>query len=426
LDDRAIKPRNPIFIERCNMRANSRLLMASAIIAAPAVVHMDVYANSLTRLIPDLYAGLDVVSRELVGFIPSVFRNANAERAAVGQSVVYPITAQKGLFDVTPAMQIPEPSDTSVGNGTITITKSKGVEFGWTGEEQRGLNTGPGYLSVQADNFAQALRTLTNAIEFDLAVEAAANASRFYGTPGTTPFATNVGEAAQVRKILDDNGAPASGRSLIVDTSAGASLRTLQNLTRVSEAGTAMTLRDGELLNLSGISIKESAQVQQTVAGTGAASTTNNVGYAKGATAITLAAAGTGTIPAGSVITFAGDTNKYLVVSGDADVSNGGAITIAAPGLRVAIPAAATAITVVGKGTANIAFSQNALHLVARAPALPQEGDAAIDRMLITDPRSGMVFEVAIYAGYRKIRAEVTQAWGVKAVKQEHIAGLFG
>lgn len=401
-------------------------LAASALIAAPAIVHMSAYANTLTRLIPDLYAGLDVVSRELVGFIPSAFRNANAERAAVGQSVVYHITPQRGTFNVTPAMNIPEPADETVGNGTMTITKSQGVEFGWTGEEQRGLNSGPGYLSVQADNFAQALRTLVNAIEVDLAVEAAANASRAYGTAGTTPFATTVGESAQIRKILDDNGAPATGRSLVIDTTSGAALRTLSNLTKANEAGTTMTLRDGQLLDLNGLSIKESAAVVNVTAGTAAGATTNAAGYAIGATVIATAAAGTGAILAGDSITFAGDTNKYQVATGFANVAGVGSITIAAPGLRKAIPAAATAITLVASHTANIGFAQGALHLVARAPALPQEGDAAIDRMMITDPRSGMSFEVAIYAGYRKIRAEVVIAWGVKAVKPAFIAMLLG
>jgi len=74
---------------------------------------------------------------------------------------------------------------------------------------------------------------------------------------------------------------------------------------------------------------------------------------------------------------------------------------------------------------ANVAFSQNALHLVARAPALPQGGDAAMDRYVLTDPRSGMAFEVALYPGYRKIRAEVVAAWGVGAIKPEHIAMLL-
>lgn len=396
------------------------------VLATPYIGHLSAYANTLTGLIPSLYQGLDVVSRELVGFIPSVSRAPGAERAAVGQSVVYAISPTANVVDVTPAMQVPTPAGQTIGNDSIVITKSKAAEFGWTGEEQRGLNTGPGYLNVQADMFAQGLRALTNLIEADLGA-LAINASRATGTAGATPFGSaDLTDIAQVRKILDDNGAPASGRSLVMNTSAGAKLRTISNLSKVNESGTTMTLRDGELLNVYNLSLKESAQVLNFTAGTAASATTNAAGYAVGATVITLASAGTGALKAGDVVTFAGDVNKYVLVSGDTDTSNGGTFTLAAPGLRVAIPASATAITVVASHAANIGFSQNAIALVTRAPALPQQGDLAIDRITVTDPRSGIVFEISLYPGYRMVRAEVAIAWGVKAVKTEHIAMLLG
>lgn len=384
------------------------------------------FANTLTGLIPDLYAGLDVVSRELVGFIPSVTRNVSAERAALNENVTYPITPTMASANVTPAMTVPEPTDRTISTGSIAITKSKCVEFGFVGEEQKGLNNGPGYLSVQADLFAQALRTLTNEIEVDLATTAYLGSSRSYGS-AATPFGTNVGESAQIRKILDDNGAPPSERSLIIDTSAGAALRTLSNLSKVNEAGTSMTLRDGELLNLNGLSIKESAGVQRPTAGTASGAQTGSGGSVVGATSIPTTAVGTGNILAGDIITFAGDTNQYVVVTGKTAVGTGTtSIVIAAPGLRVAQAASAINITVVATTTRNIAFPRSAIHLVARAPALPQEGDAALDRMLLTDPRSGLTFEVSLYAGYRKIRAEIAMAWGTKAVKTAHIATLLG
>lgn len=401
--------------------------MKKILLASASVTMASAYANTLTGLIPDLFAGMDVVSRELSGFIPASFRNSSAERAALNQAVTYPVTPSMASTDIVPAMAIPEPTDYTVGNDNIKITKSKCVPFGFVGEEQKGLNNGPGFLTLQADFFAQALRTLVNEIEVDLATEAAMNASRAFGTAGTTPFGTNIGESAQLKKILDDNGAPASERALIIDTSAGASLRTMSNLTRVNEAGSSMTLRDGELLNLNGFSIKESAGILSFTKGTnnGSAST-NNAGYAKGATVITLASAGTGTILAGDYITFAGDTNKYLVVSGDADVSNGGTITLAAPGLRVAIPASNTVITTVGNSVRNIGFTRSALHLVTRVPALVNGEDAASESMPITDPRSGLTFEIRVYKGYRKTRYEVGAAWGVKATKRAHIAALLG
>jgi hypothetical protein len=412
----------------------SRILVSSkrSLLAAPAYIPFMVKANTLTRLIPDLYAALDVVSRELVGMIPSVTRNVSAERAALGEAVVWPKSPSASLFQVTPSMTIPEPADRTYGNDTITITRSEGCEFGWTGEEQKGLNNGAGFNVIAADDFMQALRTLTNAIERDLMIEASNNASAATGTAGTTPFATNLADSAQVRKLLDDNGAPLSDRSLVIDTAAGANLRTLGNLSKVNEAGTAMTLRDGELLNLHGFSIKESGQADAAIrmtSGTAAGATTNTAGYAKGATTITLASAGTGTILAGDYIRFAGDSRAYRVVTGDADVSNGGTVVLAAPGLMHPIGTAATAITVVsatGGYSRNVAFARHAMQLVARAPALPEGGDAAEDRYMLVDPRSGMAFEVAVYKGYRKARFEVTCAWGVKAAKSEHIALLLG
>ncbi len=396
-------------------------------LAAPSILRFPrVNANTLTALLPVIYQALDVVSRELVGFIPSATRAPGAERVAVGQSITYPVAPPMSAYDVAPAMAIPEPPDVTPEIGTMQITKSRAVPFGFTGEEQRLLNSGAGYLSVQGQWIAQALRTLVNEIEADIAAEAAANASRAFGTAGTTPFATNLSEIALLRKILDDNGAPPSDRSLIINTSAGAALRTLSQLSKVNESGTTMTLRQGELLDIFNLSVKESGQAVNFLKGTGAGATTNAAGYAVGERVITLAAAGTGTIKAGDVITFAGDANKYVVASGDASVADGGTITLSAPGLRVAIPAAATAITLSANYAANVAFSQSALHVAMRPPAAPVEGDQASDRLIVTDPRSGVAFEFSVWPGYRKVRLEVALAWGVKATKREHIALLLG
>lgn len=406
---------------------NISKLKTGAAISGPAILS-GAYAsdNDITNIISDLYDGLDVVSRELVGFIPCVERNVSAERAMVGQNVTYPITQEANVVDISPSMAVPEPTSQEFDADSIVITKSRAAEFGWVGEEQKGLNTSVGYRSLQADMFAQGLRKLTNEIEADIALEAALNASRMYGDAGTTPFANDVGPTAQLRKILDDNGAPMTDRSFVGDTAMGAALRTLHNLTRVDEAGSAMTLRDGELLNLHNFSIKESAQIVNHIAGNAAAATTDGTAYPEGATQIVVPAGGTGAILAGDVITFAGDVNQYVVKVGVADVAVGGTLEIVKPGLRVAIPATATTITVLGNATRNIGFTKSALHLVTRAPALPSQGDLAIDRMMITDPRSGLTFEVSIYPGYRKVYAEVAIAWGQKAIKPAHIAGVLG
>jgi len=392
------------------------------------------YANTLTEIIGDIYTAMDVVSRELVGYIPSVMRAPGVEAAAVGQTVTYPIAPPQTASDIVPAMTPPSNNDNVFDTGTMTITKARAAKFNFVAEEQRALNagSGPNYQSAQAMIIAQALRTLTNEVEGDLATTARIAASRAWGTAGTTPFGTSVdhlNDVAQVRKILDDNGAPMTGRSMVLNTSAGANLRSVKNLTRVNEAGDQMTLRQGELLDIFGFSVKETGQSRSHTAGTASGATTNATGYAVGATTITLAsvAGATGTIVAGDVISFAGDANRYLVVSGDAAVADGGTITIAAPGLRQAIPAAATNITLTANyNVAGVGFSMDAIHLAARPPARPVQGDLAIDVTTVTDPRSGLTFEFAVYPGYRMMYGEIGLAWGTHASKTEHVALLLG
>lgn len=379
-------------------------------------------ANILTPFIPDLYQALDEVSRELVGFIPSVARNSSAARAAVGENVIVPISTALQSKDCSPAMQVPEPDEFSLDNVAITINKSKNVSFGLNGEEYQGLNNGVGANQILAENFKQAIRTLVNEMEIDVAKEAALGASRAYGTAGTAPFESDLKAAAHIKKILDDNGAPTVGRSLIIDTNAGVNLRGLTQLTNAGDAGTTMTLRQGELLPLFGLSIKESAGIYSGVAGTAEGATVNAA--EAGATELTLKAGTSGNLKAGDYITLAGDSNQYLVMEA-VTISTGNKIKIAKPGLRKAASDSAS-VSVVASSARNIAFTQNAIQLVTRAPALPGGRDSAVDSYMLTDSRSGMSFEVRVYNGYRKMRAEVAAAWGVKAIKPEHIAALLG
>lgn len=379
-------------------------------------------SNTLTSLIPALYSSLDVVSRELVGAIACASMDATTERAAVGQTVISFQTPSAVATDITPGVTPPNDGDQTIGNVALMITKAKRVPFRWNGEEELGLNNnGSGAGAIRNNQMTQAMRTLVNLIEIDVVNAARQNSSRAYGTAGTTPFGSDLSSSAQLRKILDDNGAPQTDRACVIGTTAGASMRTLMQLTKANEAGTDLTLRSGELLNVHGFSFHESAGVGIITPGTGASYTTDTAGYAVGATTINLIT-GTGTVLAGDVVTFAGDANKYVVIT----PLTAGAIVIGGPGLQKAITTSATAMTVTGAFAGNVGFSSSSLILATRAPALPQGGDLAVDRMMITDPRSGLSFEIALYPQYRQMQYEMSIAWGTKGVKPNHSAVLLG
>ncbi len=382
-------------------------------------------ANTLTNLIPTLIRAVDVISRELVGMIPAVTLNATADQAALNQTITYPVVPSYGASDIAAAATGPDPADGNIGNASMRISKSRSVTFYWTGEEQLGLSNL--YAMLLEYQFTQAMRTLANEVEADLAA-LYVGASRAYGTAGTAPFGTagDYSDGAQARKILVDNGAPISDLQLVLNTAAGANLRGKQGGRGVDLEGTAALLRQGVLQDIHGFMVRESAQIVDHTKGDGTGYDFVADGEAVGQTTLSVNGGTVNTtgIKAGDIITHAGDTmNKYVVTTGL--TSESGDIVIGAPGLRVA-GVDANEITIGNSYAANLAFSKSAIHALVRQPAMPEGGDAADDVTSVTDPNSGITFQIAMYRQRRRIAYEVGLAWGVKLVKPEHMAILLG
>lgn len=382
-------------------------------------------ANTLTGLIPTLYRAANKVAREQLGFIGAVYQDSDVAQVAKDQVIRYPIVSTRSAADITPAATGPDPSGETVTYGDMTISKERSITFPWTGNEQASIRQV--YGDVLQQQFEQHMRTLVNEIESDLFTAAKQNASRAYGTAGTTPFATagDMTDFAQVRKILVDNGTPTSDLQLVLNTTASAQLLGKQSsLFKVNEAGNAEFLREANLGKVMQMNLRESGQIVSHTKGTGASYLLNNAsGYAVGSTTFAVDT-GSGTILAGDILTntkTSRDTNKYVVGT----ALSGSSLSINKPGNLVAW-VDNDPVAVGNNYTGNFAFDRNAIHLLTRVPMMPDGGDSAEDVVLVTDPYSGLTFQVALYRQRRQVSYEVGIAWGVKAVKSEYIATLLG
>lgn len=387
--------------------------------------------NTLTisSIAENIFRAKEQIASEPTGFIQSAIMNSGIEGVSLAGTVTSFRTAQPTLnTSYTPSMTLPDGDDQTITTDTFTIDQVANVRIPLKGETLKQLDNTVGGQLVLDSLLTQAIRKLRNTIEAHVGAVLKNSSSRATGTAGTNPFATNINPLADVRQILVDNGAPDDGDiSLVINTSAGTKMRQIANLYKVNEAGSPGLLRNGELTNLMGMSIKESAGVATHTKGTLAGSPTiTNANFAAGSTSLTLSAAGTGTIVEGDALSIATDSNVYIVKTGDADVSGGGTVVINDPGLRQATGASTRALTVAANYTANIAFHRGAVELAMRPPAQPYGGDAAVDRMTVADDKTGLVFEVALYKGYGMAVLDITTFYKAKVWNPHLVATLLG
>ncbi len=385
--------------------------------------------NTLTNLEVDIHIALDTVSREMHGFIPAVQRDSRLDRAAMGQTVRSARTSQGSTADNTAAVTPPDTGEETVANETISITKSKHYPVKFTGEETLGLSNTGIYNTIKQDRFAQAFRTLTNEIETDLA-GLYTYASRAYGTAGTTPFPTadDLTHFTGVKQILDENGAPSGDRHLVLGHAAINNLMGKQSgLFHVNEANAEDILRQGMTrLPLLGMQVWTTGQVATHTKGTMTGADPDGAEVV-GATSITSAGSDSGTVLTGDVGTWSGDSNRYVISNATQTISGGatGDMIINRPGLQESL-SAGTEWTTGSSYTANLAFHRNAIFLATRLPAMPEKGDLATETTTVTDPLTGLSFEIRMYPGFHQTTFHVTIAWGFAAIKPEHIAILLG
>lgn len=375
-------------------------------------------ANTLTAIAPTLYSAAKEVAAEPFGIVSAINANFDDKGVAKGDSVKVPVAPTRSASDFTPSNTTSTGTDATATSVDVQITKSRKVSWNLTGEQIRSLENASVNQDWVRQLVAQGMRTLRNECEADAYAAARVGASRAYGTAGTTPFASDLSALTNARKILQDNGAPLADLQFVGDTAAGLNLRNLGVIQNAYQAGSDAERRSGVLGRQFGFAINESAAVSSVTAGTGASYQTNLVaGYAIGDTSIALDT-GSGTVLAGDVVTFTGDTNKYVVNT----ALSAGSMAIGSPGLRKTL-ADNVAMTVGSAFTANLAFERSAIVGIMRPPLIPT--NPTIRQMAVSDDK-GMTYLMLEIDQYGQRSWELHLAWGFKVVNGEFVAIVLG
>jgi hypothetical protein len=386
--------------------------------------------NTINPILVDrIYAmGMRALRRKtsLLKYVTRYDREFNS--SFQGDTVVVPLPhvfADSDVGDVIPSNVNPAPSDITPGFGSVTLDNWKKVSYALTDKEVSDLQAGT--FTMQFDAAMDALaRTIVRNVWLNYL-----GAYQAVGTPGITPFSSNITIAGAARRLLFRAGVPAENRAMILGFDADAEAINLAIFQQYLQAGTTDTLREGIIGRASGFAWDTDAYLPNFVGGTLSNGTIKaalvNGAVTVGATSMNIdSAILTGTLVAGDIFTIAGNPQQY-VVTGATRTAAGNAIA----GLTFSPAAVASfADNAVVTFVANHALAAVAMHPQAICFAskpldnVTFEGGSLIRQY--PDPVSGLTVCLEITRQYKQTVAEFSCLWGSSLVRPECIVRIMG
>ena len=377
-------------------------------------------ANTMTNVVDTIFAQSLLALRgfaTMPRLVLTDLRNATAEQGDV-INVTIPSIATVG--DVTPANTPPAGDNLAPTKAPIALDQWRMTKMHLTDKEARevAMSYKAGTMNSEVSERMRVLAEDVNAYIMGLYTD-------FYGlagTAGTTPFGSDHTDATAARKLLNLQRAPLEPRRVVLDPDAMANL--LGNRT-ILDAGfrrqgedTARTGLVGEFL---GFDWYEDQQVPtHTVNAIGAGALTVNGVNAVGASSVSIAkgAGANWSALKGDIITFAGDSQQYVITANTTVTQNTNTSVPISPTLKVAT-AGGEAVTVAGSHTANLAFHRDAIALAVRPLAAAEGFSGGNEIRTAVDPVSGLALTLEVSREHMRTAWTFSILYGAKVIRPE-------
>lgn len=380
--------------------------------------------NTLTDIMSKILARGLLVFRELAVMPRLVNSDFSNEAAEKGDTIDVPISAAIPVRDVVPGPTPPTNVDTAFGKVQIPLDKWKEAPFTLSDKEMAEIDVRTHFLPLQT---LEAIRALANQVNVDIHA-GYTGIYGFTGTPGVTPFAADVSDAVNARKILNKQRAPKPSRGGVLDFDAEANALSLAPFSDAEKTGENGVKIEGEIGRKYGIQWAADDAVPTHVAGTLTGTIVTSAAAAVGDKTVTLAtdAAEAVDLLKGDIVTFAGDSQTYAVA---ADVTIGASTTgplTFAPGLVVA-QSGGEAIAVKATHVVNQVFHREAYAFAARPLAQSTE-EMALGSGIVTmqDPQTGIPLRLEVSRQHKQVTWSFDILYGTALIRPEGAARIAG
>lgn len=387
-------------------------------------------ANTLDDIMPKILARSLSVLRERCVMPRIVNGDYSAEAAEKGDTIDVPVPTAVGTRSVAPSNTPPASTDATPTKVQIALDNWKQNDpFALSDKDLVEIDANAHYLPMQV---GEAIKALANLINTSIHSQYK-GIYGFAGTAGTTPFATTIAAATEVRKILNQQLCPRTDRRLVLDFTAEANALALAQLSDAEKIGSSDVRIEGEIGRKLGMDWYADDAVQTHTAGT---ITTGLIAKAATAQAVgdktiqctTAASTGACALKEGDIITFAGHTQTYVLTADATQASAATDVTLNIyPGLKVAL-AGSEAVTVKASHTVNLAFHRDAFAYATRplVAATNLVGDLGSKIVSMQDPDTGLVMRLEVSRQHKQVVWEFDVLWGAKLVRPELACRLAG
>jgi len=398
-------------------------------------------ANTLTNILPKILAR-GLMSLRTRCIMPRLVNSDyGTEAAKKGTTIDIPVPVAVGTTAVSPSNTLASPVALIPGLVQVALDQwYQNNPIGLSDKELCEIDANEHFLPMQLEEAIKALATVVNQ---HIIGKYKGNSRGVYGVAGdnygTDPFgsAQGVSGATLARKVLNQQLCPKTDRRGVVDFACEANMLDLSAFSDAEKIMSAVVKMEGEIGRKYAIDWVADDDVPTHTAGTlGAVGTALATGTAGEATvSITNSGASGETLLLGDIITFAGDSQTYVVIAGSTGDYSNGVYTFSSDPDTVVVgihpvlqtsPSGA-AVTKGASHVVNMAFHRDAFAFATR-PLLDVSQDYSLgSRMLsMQDPVTGLILRLEVSRQHKQTVWEYDILWGADLIRPEFATRIIG
>ncbi|MCK5606319.1 hypothetical protein KAR91_30745 [Candidatus Pacearchaeota archaeon] len=385
-------------------------------------------SNDIAALVPTLLARGLMVLRSRVLMTQLVNLDYSEDAKGKGDTIDVPVSGAKTATDVTPSANQTEPSNTTITKVQVPLDQHKSADFGLVDSDLLKIAANQNFIPLEMDECFQALATAINATVF----QQYKGVYGYVGTAGTTPFGSTTADAVNARKVLNQQRAPLMNRRGVLDFDAEATALALAEFSDAEKVGSGDVKLTGEIGRKFGIDWYADDDVPTHTAGTLGGTGVDTVAKASTAQAVglkavvsTVGATNAMALLEGDIITFAGDSQTYVLTADAAGAATTDVTLNIEPGLKVAL-VGSEVISLKATHVSNLVFHRDAFALALRSLGGEVNLTQSANMFTLADPATGLVMRLELIRQSKQWKWELDALWGAKLVRPELACRIAG